>query len=255
MLRTNFELNNFLLFDFYKIFNDQPCGKIIRYFILQQKALFWRYRLAEISKCNPELLNVFYVLNNFFLEKRFYDLETYFISNFFLEDYRKKIKNITYNGSMVDYKKNIKLLSHFVLYEEEGIVWNNDILSLLSLFEKDISVNKLKYYEILNNLYKFCNKPGLSLDIEYDQTNFIEDQLFNVFGFKFNQKLDLTKLSTLDLLQIKELDLYLVELNECTLIFFSLLEHCMLVIDALELIDLENVENSDYFFLFEDEKK
>jgi hypothetical protein len=41
---------------------------------------------------------------------------------YFLSDMEKKIPAIKLEGSIKDYKENIKILANFLLYQEEGIV-------------------------------------------------------------------------------------------------------------------------------------
>gem|GEM_PF-4674531 len=78
--------------------------------------------MAEINKTNPELFNICYLLNSFKINDQYYDIEYFFVSNFFLKDFMKKIPEIKEISSIKGYKENINLLTHFVLYEEEGIV-------------------------------------------------------------------------------------------------------------------------------------
>jgi len=79
-------------------------------------------RLAEINKANPELFNIFYLLNSFKINDQLYNIEFEFISDFFYSSIEKKIPGIKKISSIKGYKENINLLTHFVLYEEEGIV-------------------------------------------------------------------------------------------------------------------------------------
>lgn len=42
--------------------------------------------------------------------------------DFFRNEIGKKKPKIEFNGSIKEYKENMKLLAHFMLYEEEGII-------------------------------------------------------------------------------------------------------------------------------------
>jgi hypothetical protein len=71
---------------------------------------------------NPELLNIFYVLN-FFFNHQIYHTEDYFMSDlYYLNPINNKMPVIKLEGSIKDYKENIKILANFLLYQEEGIV-------------------------------------------------------------------------------------------------------------------------------------
>lgn len=79
-------------------------------------------RLAEINKANPELFNICYLLNSFKIENQLYDIEYFFMIDFFRNEIGKKKPKIEFNRSIKEYKENMKLLAHFMLYEEEGII-------------------------------------------------------------------------------------------------------------------------------------
>lgn len=65
--------------------------------------------------------------------------------DFFRNEIGKKKPKIEFNGSIKEYKENMKLLAHFMLYEEEGIIWNLNVVNCLNLVEQTLNNERLLY--------------------------------------------------------------------------------------------------------------
>ncbi len=159
LLKLNYPANYGMLRGLYKDLIDEPVEKIIDSILMDKKIRLWRLKLAEIHMSNPELLEWFYVLNSFF-DRQFYYVEDCFMYNFyFLSDMEKKIPAIKLEGSIKDYKENIKILANFLLYQEEGIVWNKEINKYINKINKEFELNR-SYY---NKKFLELDYPSLEL--------------------------------------------------------------------------------------------
>jgi len=170
---------------------------------------------------------------------------------------KKKIPKIKNIGSIKAYKENINLLTHFVLYEEEGIVWNNDVLEYLKklniLFNKDRNNFSKNFIKIYRALLKF---DVLINGVQVEPNELIVSAINNFYKFKFTKEINIGEILVLEFNEMYSLNLNILDIN-----FndkeYSLLEHCLILIDDLEFFSMQDIANSRYSFLFDvnDEKK
>ena len=253
LLRMNFPINYSNLDEFYGKIWDEPIWKVINHIMLIQKSTFWKLRLAEINKANPELFNIFFFLNSLKINKQLYNIEYLFMSDFFKTNMVWKIPEIKEISSVKEYKGNINLLTHFVLYEEEGIVWNNDIIECLELLEIELINNKLKYNKIFFNLYINLSKENCIIDfLNYEISGSIEEYVFQFLKLEFNLSFELCYLLDLSFNQIKNLDLKVVNIKDNE---FVINEKCLEIIHVLEILSKSNIKDLGYDFLFDYEDK
>jgi len=253
LLRLNPLLNSIYLQEIYKKFLDEPCGIILNYIMLNQKSTLWRLRLAEINKANPELFNICYLLNSFNKNSQIYNIEYFFMLNFFSSNFEKKLSVISYNGSIKGYKENIKLLAHFVLYEEEGIVWNPNLFNHFEKIENVFDKDRKIYDELFLNIYKEVKEINFCLLIEdlYETVEALVDpeiQIKEFYKFEFNKDIEILNFNNVEL---KELDFKIISINS-TYQNVPLIQHFLEVVEDLELLMIEDLKDSRYFFLFED---
>lgn len=251
LLRMNFPINYEQLYSVYVNLFLNSSGRIINYLLWNQKGALWRLRLAEINKANPELFNICYLLNSFKLNKQLYDVEYFFMLDFFQNSIEKKIPEIKEISSIKGYKENINLLTHFVLYEEEGIVWNNNVLDYLSQVEKNLKMKRNEYNEFFLSFSNLMHKLEIMMDIQLigkSEKDNIEE-IFEAFKFKFNKDLNLEKVLKLNLIEIKKLDLKIIEIN---FLQTKLILYCLELIKNLGELSIDDVKNSKYYFLFEE---
>lgn len=110
---------------------------------------------------------IFFLLNSLKIENQLYDIETYFVVDFFGNEIGKKKPKIEFNGSIKEYKENIKLLAYFMLYEEEGIVWNKYVMDYLENIKKGL-VEQNEYYK---NFYISLGKQSRMMSVYINLQN------------------------------------------------------------------------------------
>jgi len=251
LLRMNFPINYAQLYPVYKNSFSEPCSIIINYIMMYQKSALWRLRLAEINKANPELFNICYLLNSFKVEKQLYDIEYFFMVDFLRNDKEKKTPKIKEVGSIKGYKENIKLLAHFMLYEEEGIVWNSVVVDYLKLVEQNLLKERLVYNKFFFSFFDISEDLGIFINVLNKNESYhdIAYKILKFYKFEFNKDVDLEDLLKLDFNEMKHLNLRIVNLKflkENTVIR----EYCLAIIYDIESLSSENIDTSRYSFLF-----
>ncbi len=244
LLKLNYPINFCFIRKLYINSITEPMEKVIDFFLMDQKITFWKLKLAEMHMSNPELLNIFYVLN-FFFNHQIYHTEDYFMSDlYYLNPINNKMPVIKLEGSIKDYKENIKILANFLLYQEEGIVWNKEINKYINKINKEFESNRsyydkkfLEYYDIS----RVGDKKFISIGIEKE--SFIEQM---ESYFEFNKKVDYNELFHADLDFFKRLDLKIVKIKafeEGT----SLDEQIEMILHVLEELDNDDSDCQEFF--------
>jgi hypothetical protein len=93
--------------------------------IIWSKTQIWKLKLIEISKTNPELLRIEYILHLFEYENRIVDISSDYLVRFSTSALELPLltKDFGLNKlSLTNYRNNIVLLSKLTLYDEEAIV-------------------------------------------------------------------------------------------------------------------------------------
>jgi hypothetical protein len=134
MLQMNFDINSRLfVFDYYSEFLlhkqiDKKyliMSKNIEYVYGVYKNIIYLAYLIKVSKNNPNILNSAFILHFLELDNRLYNIEKEFLLYFSdpKNSMQEKLSVIPNKFSNLNlYKNNIKILSHFLLFEEEAIV-------------------------------------------------------------------------------------------------------------------------------------
>jgi hypothetical protein len=214
LFRLNLEFNYMMWRSFYYselIIDDNflKFEKVINKTYLSKKVVIIKLYLAKMSKENPKLLNAAYFLHTFDLNSRIHDMEGHFMLNLLyvdgtpIDSKLSSLKSINKFSGFSNYKKNIELLSKLLMFEEEAIVWNNDMVnffSKLELLKAEKSV-KQKYLTNMNNfLIVFSD---LNVRLRFQQTWFNYDvvvsQISESYGIKFEGDLTLDEMILFDL--------------------------------------------------------
>jgi hypothetical protein len=209
------------------------------------KSAIWKLCLIEINRDNPKILEIAYILHLFCYEFRYLDILGYYLINLKstnLEDIILKLdKNKKYSLSMKQYKKNIEILTHFVFFEEEGIIWNEELMT----FFKELELNKNNSYkEFFSKMVSDNYKYGYgSKQFSWESQQNLKEMLIDDYGVKFN--FDINKLSDEDFtfkksFFFKYLGWKVEDWNNNTA-QKDLLEELKLIFEDLEKINIEKI--------------
>lgn len=161
--------------------------------------------MAKISKENPKLFNAAYFLHTFESNLRLYDIEGYFMVELLNNKFDDKLSKIVSNFCGIDcYKKKFELLSKLLMFEEEAIVWNKDIMDFFSV------INSMKLDKNLVEIY-VNNLKHILLKIEEHNIDFTQDWVIfsdsilvlkDFYGIVFDNNFNLFELDDFDLINL-----------------------------------------------------
>jgi len=155
------------------------------------KTILWKYKLIEINKTNPEIIDVRYILYLFEFENRILDMSAEYLVNYNNNKIPKfsldRIDKDEKWWSLRRYKENIKLISYFRMFQEEGIVWNEDLMKYLSKIEKNKFWNYerfLLYHNKLFSIFDKCYRQHFVLENQEE----LKESMLEEYNIKFNKK-------------------------------------------------------------------
>jgi hypothetical protein len=212
LLRLNLEFRymSFRSIYYSELLNDDKLiefEKTITKTYLAKKVVIIKLYLAKISKENPKLLNAAYFLHTFDINSRMHDMEGHFMLGF-LHSYSSDIisklpKLVDDFYSLQQYKAGFEILSKLLMFEEEAIVWNNDMVNFFYKLEllKSDKLLKQKYLKTINDFLLLLQEQNSNLRFQQQWLNheIIVSQIFEFFGVKFEGNLILDELLYVDL--------------------------------------------------------
>lgn len=203
--------------------------------IIWSKTQIWKLKLIEISKTNPELLRIEYILHLFEYENRIVDISSDYLVRFSTSALELPLltKDFGLNKlSLTNYRNNIVLLSKLTLYDEEAIVWNSDLLFYFNCIENaklasNYVDNLMKASKIFST-FGSCNKQSWRCNSQ----DAMKQSMVLEFGVVFNRELDLNSFDSFDFskcLWLKWCGYKIVEVN------------CVFVEDITIMQELDNI--------------
>jgi len=222
LLRSNINLNIEIFRSTYYIFLLNNAGDDLEIFESNIYKANVRYKiqivilyLVKIHKSNPKLLNSAYIFHMLVPERRMYDMEGYYMVELFGSNFKECLSEIpTEICSLAEYKNGIVILSLLTMFDEEAIVWDEDMMQFFKKIEEikldENLVKKCKEEWI--TLFNLTKENGLAFKQEWVTYEIMYRLLIEFYQIKL-KNYNIEDLDNFDLQYLLELNLIIEEMK------------------------------------------